>query len=361
MAAKDRVSAVHEASKNAGIAKLPSYILSNEKIAGVEIKNPLKDNLSSAFDRVVTTMGMQNPLESEAATETIAQEIAAEDVVKEMQKKDPEYVVSLLTMLGLVPAADDPEAKARAFKAYVRNIQDCDPVLEAKIDGWLKEDNDEKLAENLQELIASAQEKDFKEDQQFMKDLQDEQNLLISIAPEVMPLPEGGLTSKSTRDEVEQSVNKVFDAMAAKNPKATFSRARRNEVVEQMYITLQNNPGMKIEGYESHANGEVNFFLERGAQCMGLKIMPDAAYEEMKLKGESATVAPALQIFTEKPGDISNNFAKSTEVKAAVGANPEIITATKMDVIDNSVPEANTSFSNPFNMNPLDTNCKPNK
>lgn len=356
MAAKDRVSAAHEASKSAGIAKLPSYIFSNEKIAGVEFKNPLKDNLSSAFDRAVTTMGIQNPLESEAASETIAQEFAAKDIVNEMQGQDPEYVVSLLTMLGLMPAADDPETKAIAFKAYVKNIQDCDPVLEAKIDSWAKEDSEEKLAENLKELIASAQKADFKEDQQFMRDIQDEQNLLISLAPEVINIPKGGLNKDSSRPDIRLALDQAVKVAKQRNPKAEFSEKRLVEMELLMHSILKDSDITSEEIHVSH-DGEINFVLSRSAQCMGLKIMPDAVYEEMKLKGEAATVQPGLKIFTEKPGDISNNFSKGTEVKAAVGANPEIVTAVKADIVDNSIPEANISRNT--SPNPFDTNYKP--
>lgn len=370
---KDRVSNVHEASKNAAIARLPGFDLVGA-MAQVGLVSKLQDRgfidkLSAGFDNVVSTMAI-SPAESDAASEVIAQHISKEDMLKEMKGKDPEYVVSMLSMLGLMPAPDNPELKAKAFAMYVRVIQDNDPELLAKIEGWEMEDMQKKLSEELRELILKEQKIDEAADKRFMLDLQDEQNLLIATEQSVVTVPGGGLHSESSlddcrnvvRDAVQDSKAKVADRNGRSNgknirPEPKFSSERLEQIATFMHSMIKNNPGMKIESYQINPDGEINFYVTQNARVMGLRIPTDAAFEEMKMKGEAATVAPGLMFYTEKPNDLSNNFTKGFEAKSAVGA----VVAQREHGDDPEVPNATSEndrgYSTPFNTNPYNTDC----
>jgi hypothetical protein len=324
---KDRVSAVHVTTKKAAMEKLPES----------QLNSTLVPKLSAAFDSIATTMAIDS-IESQAAGEGIVQEIALEDVAKAIQSKDPEYIVGLLAMLGLLPLSDEPALK---FAAYVKNLQDPDVELEAKIDGWFMTDSEEKLSENLQELIAVAQEKDREEDEDFMKDLQDVQMLLITM-------PNGGLTHNSSRDEVRTTVTNAARGAMKNNPKVTFSQSRLDEATDMIMAVLDKNPGLVVTGAQVQQDGEINFVFAKNAVVMGLKMMPDAAFEPMKLRGEAATVSPALKVFTEKPGDITNNMLKGAVVKEAVGRNASVVPAQ----------DESSTMSSPFSMSPFNTGCK---
>ncbi len=338
---KDGVLSVHATAQQAATTKLPGLAVLAE-IPESQLNGALKPRLAADFDKVVTTIAM-GQLESEGMGEVMVQEIALEDVKKAMQDQDAEYIVGMLTMLGLMPLPDDPELKAKAFAAYVRNIQDDNPELEAIIDGWFFADSEEKLAENREQLQHDNQAKEDKEDAAFMKDFQHAQ--MVEIA-----LPLAGLNSRSSRGEVVNALNLAVVTAKQKNPQVKYNMGRLKEAENMVMMLLEKHPELTVTKIKVQQDGEINLVFAKGAVLSGLRILPDAAFESVKVRGEAATsVAPALMFFTDKSNDIANKVFKGDAVTtAAAGANHNMVTAAAKE---------EGPVNSPFKTNPFDMSC----